>query len=65
LGADKSADGLQSVQWWREGKKDLVVEYCKADVKLTHDLWKLGKEQKHVLFEHKQTKELVKCPVSW
>ena len=65
LGADKSADGLQSVQWWREGKKDMVVEYCKMDVKLTHDLWAYGKDKGHVLFEHKQSKEIVKCPVVW
>jgi DEAD/DEAH box helicase domain-containing protein len=65
LGADKSADGVQSVQWWREGKRSQVVEYCKMDVKLTHDLWKLGKEKGYVLFEHKQTGELVKCPVDW
>lgn len=65
LGADKSADGLQSVQWWREGKRDQVVEYCKMDVKLTYDLWRLGRDQKYVVFEHKQMKTLVKCPVEW
>jgi DEAD/DEAH box helicase domain-containing protein len=65
LGADKSADGLQSVQWWREGKKAQVVEYCKQDVKLTYDLWRMGQEKKCVFFEHKQTKALVKCPVEW
>ena len=65
LGADKSADGLQSVQWWREGKRDQVVEYCKMDVKLTYELWRLGREKKQIVFEHKQTKALVKCPVDW
>ena len=65
LGADKSADGLQSVKWWREGRRAQVVEYCKADVKLTYDLWRYGQEKRYVLFEHKQTKELVKCPVTW
>jgi len=65
LGADKSADGLQSVQWWREGKRDQVVEYCKMDVKLTYEIWKLGKDQRYLVYEHKQTKDLVKCPVSW
>jgi len=65
LGADKSADGLQSVQWWREGKKAQVVEYCKKDVELTYKLWRLGQEKHYVLFEHKQSKALVKCPVDW
>jgi len=64
-GAEKSADGLLAVQWWREGKYDKVIEYCKMDVKLTHDLWKFGKEKKYVLFQHKQSGEVVKCPVDW
>jgi DEAD/DEAH box helicase domain-containing protein len=64
-GAEKSADGLLAVQWWREGKYDQVIEYCKMDVKLTHDLWKFGKEKGYVLFKHKQSGEILKCPVSW
>ena len=64
-GAEKSADGLLAVQWWREGKFDQVIEYCKMDVKLTHDLWKFGVEKKYVLFQHKQSGEIVKCPVDW
>jgi DEAD/DEAH box helicase domain-containing protein len=64
-GAEKSADGLLAVQWWREGKYDQVIDYCRMDVKLTHDLWKFGKDKGHVLFQHKQSGEIVKCPVAW
>jgi DEAD/DEAH box helicase domain-containing protein len=64
-GAEKSADGLLAVQWWREGKYQQVIDYCRMDVKLTHDIWKFGKEKGHVLFKHKQSGEIVKCPVSW
>ena len=64
-GAEKSADGLLAVQWWREGKYQQVIDYCQMDVKLTHDLWKYGKDKGHVLFQHKQSGEVVKCPVSW
>ncbi len=64
-GAEKSADGMLAVQWWREGKYDQVIDYCKQDVKLTHDLWKFGKEKGHVLFAHKQSGEILKCPVEW
>lgn len=64
-GAEKSADGLLAVQWWREGKYDQVIEYCKMDVQLTRDLWRFGKEKGHVLFKHKQSGEIVKCPVNW
>jgi DEAD/DEAH box helicase domain-containing protein len=64
-GAEKSADGLLAVQWWREGKYDQVIDYCRQDVKLTHDLWKFGQEKGYVLFKHKQSGEIVKCPVQW
>jgi DEAD/DEAH box helicase domain-containing protein len=64
-GAEKTADGLLAVQWWREGKFDQVIEYCKMDVKLTYDLWKFGREKGHVLFEHKPSGEIVKCQVKW
>jgi DEAD/DEAH box helicase domain-containing protein len=39
LGAAKSADGLQSLAWVREGRLDRVEEYCRHDVALTRDLF--------------------------
>ena len=39
LGETKSADGLQSVKWFREGKIDQVIEYCKKDVDVTKRLY--------------------------
>ncbi len=38
LGAPKSADGLQALQWWKEGKLEEIETYCRMDVELT---WKL------------------------
>jgi len=64
-GAQKSADGLLAVQWWREGKHQQVIDYCRMDVELTRDLWRFGKDKGHVLFKHKQSGEIVKCPVAW
>ncbi|HTA77512.1 MAG TPA: DEAD/DEAH box helicase [bacterium] len=64
-GAEKSADGLLAVKWWREGLYQQVIDYCQMDVKLTLDLWKFGQDNKHVLFAHKQSGEILKCPVSW
>ena len=43
LNSKKSADGLVSLQWYREGKIDKIVEYCKQDVKITRDLFLAGK----------------------
>jgi len=64
-GAQKSADGLLAVKWWREGKHQQVIDYCRMDVELTRDLWRFGKDKGHVLFKHKQSGEIVKCPVTW
>ena len=48
LGTNKTADGMQAVRWWKEGKKDLVIEYCLADVKITKDLYDYARAN-HVL----------------
>ena len=39
LGKGKSGDGLKAGDWWREGKKDKVREYCIEDVRLTRGLY--------------------------
>lgn len=31
--AAKTANGLQAISWWNEGKRDLLREYCEADVR--------------------------------
>lgn len=35
LGERKSADGLQSLKWWRQGEIEKVKQYCQKDVELT------------------------------
>ncbi len=45
LGATKTADGLQSLAWIREGRMDLVEEYCRADVRITEQLFRHGLDQ--------------------
>ncbi len=39
LGKSKTSDGIQAVQWFREGRWDLLAEYCKMDVQITRDLF--------------------------
>lgn len=50
LGANKSADGLQAIQWFREGKLDELVAYCRADVAITKKLFEFGRDNKFVSF---------------
>lgn len=49
LGAAKTADGLQALAWWKEGRLDLIEKYCTEDVRLTRDLYLYGKRNRHVL----------------
>lgn len=49
LGAGKSADGLQALVWFREGRLDLIEKYCIDDVRLTRDVYLYGKRNRHVL----------------
>ena len=39
LGKGKKGDGLKAGDWWREGLKDKVAEYCIEDVRLTRELY--------------------------
>ena len=50
LGVGKSADGLQSLRWVKEGAMDKVVEYCKQDVAVTRDVFLFGLTQQKLLY---------------
>ncbi|MFH1178517.1 MAG: ribonuclease H-like domain-containing protein [bacterium] len=39
LGSSKSGDGLKAGEWWKDGEKDKVREYCIEDVRLTRALY--------------------------
>ena len=49
LGVGKTADGLQALEWWKQGRIDLIEKYCTEDVRLTRDLYLYGRRNKHVL----------------
>lgn len=45
LGHGKKGDGLKASEWWRQGKHDLVREYCIEDVRLTKELYEYAREK--------------------
>jgi DEAD/DEAH box helicase domain-containing protein len=49
LATGKSADGLQALEWWKQGRLDLIEQYCRDDVARTRDLFLFGRRNKHVL----------------
>jgi len=64
LNREKSADGLQSLQWFKEGKMAEVIAYCEKDVEITKDLFLFGLANGYLLFETKNGR-LVRLPVEW
>lgn len=64
LGQSKSADGLQSIVWWRQGKIDEVVDYCKQDVKVTRNVYDFAMQNGHLLYEKNGTKEQIPLDTS-
>jgi len=64
LGVTKSADGLQSLEWFREGRLDLIEEYCRRDVRLTADLYRFGLEQGYLLYPDRDGQPM-RVAASW
>lgn len=56
LNKGKSADGLQAVRWFREGKIEQVLEYCQQDVQVTYDLYQFGRQNKCLKYRDKYGK---------
>ncbi|MBT8339048.1 MAG: DUF1998 domain-containing protein, partial [Desulfatitalea sp.] len=51
LGAQKTADGLDALRWWRQGKMDKIVDYCRADVRITRDLFHFLRRTGYLLYQ--------------
>lgn len=51
LDVEKSADGLQAIRWWKEGKIDEIKKYCEQDVKLTKEIYEFGKNNKQLFYK--------------
>lgn len=65
LGAPKTADGLQALAWWKEGRLDLIEKYCTDDVRLTRDLYLYGKRNRHVLVASRFGSKPIEVDVAW
>jgi len=50
LGVGKTADGLDAIRWWREGKVAEIAEYCCFDVKVTRLVHEFGRDQKQLFY---------------
>ena len=50
LGKKKSGSGLDAVTWCREGKVDLVRQYCIDDVRITRALYDYARKHKSLKY---------------
>lgn len=48
----KSADGLQAIKWWKEGKVEEIKKYCEQDVKVTKELYDFGRENNQLFYKN-------------
>ncbi len=47
----KSAEGLQAIRWWKEGKIDEIKTYCEQDVRVTKEVYEFGKNNKQLFYK--------------
>lgn len=64
LGTSKSADGLQAVRWYKEGRIQEVLAYCQQDVEVTRQLYEYGRTNKHVKYRDNRYR-IQQVPVNW
>lgn len=64
LGESKAGDGLQSLAWWKEGRIDLIEQYCRKDVEVTRRLWELGAERGYLVYRDKRGNAM-RVQVAW
>ncbi|MCR4334025.1 MAG: ribonuclease H-like domain-containing protein [Patescibacteria group bacterium] len=56
LGKGKKGDGLKAGEWWKEGKREKVAEYCIEDVRLTRELYDYA--LKHGILKYKDLRDI-------
>jgi DEAD/DEAH box helicase domain-containing protein len=64
LGIGKSADGLQAVRWYKEGRIQEILDYCRQDVEVTRQLYEYGKQYRQVKYRDRNYR-LKTVQVSW
>jgi len=48
----KSADGLQAIKWWQEGKIDEIKKYCEQDVSVTKQVYEFGRDNRQLFYKN-------------
>ncbi len=64
FGVEKTAEGMQAIEWYRQGKMMEIAEYCCYDVKLTKLVHEFGVNYRQLHYHNRFGKKLT-VPVSW
>lgn len=64
LGVQKTSEGLQAVEWYREGKLFEIAEYCCFDVKITKMVHEYGVKHKQLFYKNRFGADQM-VPVEW
>ena len=64
LGVEKTAEGMQAIRWFKEGKLVEIAEYCCYDVKLTRLVHEYGLRHRQLHYHNRFGKKLT-VPVNW
>jgi hypothetical protein len=64
FGVEKTAEGMQALQWYREGRLLEIAEYCCYDVKLTRLVHEYGAQNRQLHYMNRFGKKLT-VPVVW
>jgi DEAD/DEAH box helicase domain-containing protein len=64
FGLEKTAEGLQAIRWFKEGRLLEIAEYCCFDVKLTKLVHEYGAQYKQLHYHNRFGKKL-SVPVAW
>jgi len=61
----KTADGLQALEWFKQGEMEKLTQYCTQDVAVTRDLFLHGLRENHLVYRTKREDRRVRLPVDW
>ena len=64
FGVEKTAEGLQAIEWFKQGKFLEIAEYCCYDVKLTKLIHEHGQQYRQLHYNNRFGKKMT-VPVKW
>jgi DEAD/DEAH box helicase domain-containing protein len=64
FGVEKTAEGLQALDWYRQGRLMEIAEYCCYDVKLTRLVHEYGVQNRQLHYHNRFGKKLT-VSVTW